>query len=516
MTTPLEALRTQTMRAPHALALVESAGPSWTRQALLDLADGAMRGLRAHDFARGDRVLFSVRPGATAVALVLAVHELGGVLVAQDPGVGDALFAARVRAIAPRWVFAEGLLLARPGSIADRLLRWAGMRLAPLGGLEGVRFVRVGAALPGAASAIPVRRLTAARSATAHAPITPIADDAEAMIVHTSGTTAEPRAVVHTRRSLRAILGAVGRELGLGPGDVLFARDLHLVLPALAAGAVVVVPSRTGFDAAQTYRVLRRQKVTHAFLVTRDCRLLMEWCEARRCRLPATVRVLTIGAAPVPAPFLARLRAALPDSCDAWCVYGATEVLPIARVALEAKVAWRGVGDLVGAPVPGVTVRLDDAGELHVSGERLCRGYLGGPVMDEYATGDLARLDDGRIVLLGRVKDMIIRGEFNIYPGLYEPLIEQVPGVRRAAMIGDYDPAAADERVILVVEPEAGELPAALEARVAHAIRVGPRRIDRAALPDRIVVRTLPESGRSHKVDKAALRALLGAREPGR
>lgn len=514
----LERIRAQAASAPDAIALREVGGARWTRGALLALIEATRDGLEAEGFRPGDRALFSVRPGTAAVALAVAVHDLGGVLVPQDPGVGDALFAARVAQVAPRWVLAEGWLLLRAESLALRLLRSLGLRLAPLGGVVGARAVSVGWRPPGSAPALEFDRLVArgqkARGVALARPEPD--DDLEAMIVHTSGTTSAPKAVVHTRRSLRAILDAVSRELRLASGDVLLARELHLLLPALAAGAECVVPRALRFDAEGTRRAMAALGVTHAFLVTRDCRLLLDACRASRRTLPRSLRSLMIGAAPVRSGFLARLRSILPAGCEAWCVYGATEALPIARVSLEEKVAWEGEGDLVGSPVPGVEVRVDADGQLRVRGERLCRGYLGESPLTEHATGDLARLDAGRIVLLGRAKDMIIRGEHNLYPALYEPLVERIPGVRRAAMIGDFDPERADEEVLLVVEPEPGVPDEALRARVARGIREGPLRIDRAALPDRIVVRALPESGRSHKVDKAALRAALGARPPVR
>ncbi len=298
------------------------------------------------------------------------------------------------------------------------------------------------------------------------------------------------------------------------PGDVLLGRELHLMLPALGAGATCLVPRALRFDAAAIWRAITRHQVTHAFLVTNDARLLLEHGRRTRQVLPGSLRSLMIGAAPVRAGFLARLREILPGDCTAWCVYGATEVLPIARVTLEEKVQWQGSGDLVGAPIAGVDVRVSPSGELFVRGERLCRGYLDEPPMSEHATGDLARLDDGRIVLLGRTKDMIIRGHHNIYPALYEAQVERIPGVRRAAMIGDYDTALADERVVLVVEPDDGTDADVLRASVARALASGPLRIDRTALPDRIEVRALPESGRSRKIDKGALRAALGVRPP--
>lgn len=520
LTTPLDALRVRARALPGAIALRELGGASWTRGALCELAEDTRAGLLAEGFAPGDRVLFSVRPGAAAVALALAVHDLGGVLVPHDPGVGDALFAARLARIAPRWVCAEGWLLLRRRSLAARALAMLGVTLAPLADVRGARVVRVGWRLPGTAAATEFDRLVrrgrdwlAAGGDAAGAAPDP---EAEAMIIPTSGTTAAPRLVVHTRRSLAATLAAVARELRLREGDVLLARELHLLLPALAAGAVCVVPRALRFDPHATLDAMEHLGVTHAFLVTRDCRLLLDACRRAGRTAPATLQMLMIGAAPVRAAFLAELRAILPAGCTAWCIYGATELLPIARVSLEEKVAWAGEGDLVGAPLDGVSVRLDGTGQLIVRGDRLCRGMLGEPPIAEHATGDLARCDHGRIVLLGRAKDMIIRGEHNIYPALHEPLVERIPGVRRAAMVGDFDAALADERVVLVVEPEPGEDPARFRSRVARAIREGATRLDRAALPDRIEVRAIPESGRSHKVDKAALRAALGARSPVR
>jgi acyl-CoA synthetase (AMP-forming)/AMP-acid ligase II len=527
-------LRDQAQRAPHAIAIVEVNGKrtlrTITRSTLVARVEHVARGLTRSGFRAGDRVLFSVRPGIDAVVLVLAVYELGGVLIPHDPGTADALFAARTELLRPRWVMAESVLLVSPTSVVAKVLRWRNVNLAPLGAVQGVQVVRTGTWVPG----LPVSRTmgaveragrdggaTLSREQIEHAGTTApqtrqsgdaLADDAEAFIVCTSGTTHAPKAVVHTRRSLMAILSATERELAIDSSHVVYSKELHLVLPALSVGARVLMPRQLKFDGARTLRAFQAHRVTHAFLVTRDCRVLLETCLAHGTMVSESLQSLMIGAAPVRAGFLARLRVVLPPHCVAWCVYGATEVLPIARVALEEKVAWTGNGDLVGRPIPGITVRVGNDGQLHVQGERLCAGYAGHEPMLEYATGDLARIDDERIVLLGRAKDMLIRGDHNIYPELYEPLIERIVGVRRAAIIGDFDAEKADERVILVVEPESGVDVVELRERVAREVRVGPNRLDSTALPDEIHVRSLPESGRSNKVDKEALRHVLGAR----
>lgn len=517
----LERITARADEAPGAMALREVSGArsgrQITRVALVQRVRALMRGLHASGFRRGDRVVFSVRPGIDAVCLVLAVHELGGVLVPQDPGTSDVLFATRMRQLEPAWVFAESMLLVRTDGVVARLLRSRGVRFAPLGGVAGARVVRVGPWLPGLPATITLASLLARRASgtlSCEAQGTASPRD-EAFIVCTSGTTDDPKAVVHTRGSLGSILETVERELAPALADVVYAKDLHLLLPALCTGALALVPRPLAFRAVDALAALDAHGVTHAFFTTRDCRLLVEACEAGGRAMPPNLRSLMIGAAPVRAPFLARLAPLLPTACDAWCVYGATELLPIARVSLREKLAYDGHGDLVGRPVRGVTVRVDARGQLLVSGASLCRGYAGRPDLSEHATGDLARLDGDRIVLLGRLKDMIIRGDHNIYPELYEPLVERIPGVRRAALVGDFDESRADERVVLVIEPEPGADGYALREQVARAVRTGANRLDRSALPDEIRLHALPESGRSHKVDKAALRRALGLRAPG-
>jgi acyl-CoA synthetase (AMP-forming)/AMP-acid ligase II len=107
---------------------------------------------------------------------------------------------------------------------------------------------------------------------------------------------------------------------------------------------------------------------------------------------------------------------------------------------------------------------------------------------------------------------MIIRGHHNIYPALHEPVVECLAGVRRCAMVGVFDERRADERVVLVVEPEEGVDGDRLRHEVERALRDGPSRIDDAATPDLIIAMSLPVTGRSQKVDKDALRALARER----
>jgi acyl-CoA synthetase (AMP-forming)/AMP-acid ligase II len=471
------------------------------------------RGLVRAGLAPGDHVLFAVRPGIDTIVFMLAIVQAGGVLVAADLGIGDTLFASQMAMIQPRWVVADSLLLAASRyRLLRRLARARGLSLLPLEQLTRARCIGVGPWLPGDGCTITgasIERLGARRGIAAlpaRAPEDPL------IVVFTSGTTAAPKAVVHSARSIAATLDLVGSQLRFTEGDVVYASDVHLVLPALSAGASVVVPPRGRFSAARTQQLLREHGVTHLFNVTADAQALAEHLAPAGDTLPATIREVMIGAAPVRAEFLRRFHAVLPPAARAWCVYGMTELLPAAFITLEEKLAYAGDGDVLGTLARGVTARLTVEGELVLRGPNLFTRYMGYDSVEEHYTGDIARFDNGRLVLLGRCKDMIIRGHHNIYPALHEPVVERLPGVRRCAMVGVFDERHADERVVLVVEPEEGVDGDRLRHEVGRALRDGPWRIDDAATPDLIIAMSLPLTGRSHKVDKNALRALARER----
>lgn len=499
---------------PDATAMIESDGRSISRARLAERVRALASGLRRAGLEPGDRVLFAVRPSIDAIAMIVAIVEAGGVVLPVSVGSGDAVFESQMRLVEPRWVVAESLLLAAAGSaLVRRIVRWRGGSLPSLAPVRNAKFLRVGRQYPWGPRAESIDSLEAENGWPIPVLDSPVSNvESPALIVFTSGTTADPKAVVHTRRSLSATLDLVGRQLAIGNEDVLYSRDLHLVLPALFAGARVVIPRYSKFSPRRALRDLERIGVTHTFMVTGDCQELVDHLAAEHRTLPVALRQLLIGAAPVRSGFLERLASRLGPGTDARCVYGMTEMLPVASISLAEKVAYEGDGDIVGRTVPGVHARIAESGELVLSGPHLFAGYLGGSPVTEHATGDLARIDGGRIVLLGRAKDMIIRREHNIYPELHEPVIERIPGVRRCAMVGVYDESLADERVVLAVEPEPTAVSDELLARLPAALREGPLRIDDAAQPDMIMLLPLPLTGRSRKVDKEAVRSVARQR----
>lgn len=458
-----------------------------TRGELTELADGYAAALFRRGLCAGETLGLAVRPGARALAIVLAAHRLGLRVAVLDPSAGPDVLLARLALASPRLVLADAAAQALAGW-ARPLARRAHLALPDLAAVGPV--ATVGPRLPGNAPAL-----------VPASPIGPLPDlrgqDGDSIIVFTSGTTSRPRAVVHTWASLDAGMRAVTDLVRPQPGRPVLGGMFFVLVPSLARGAPVALPARSGRAVARQLRHLRPQET---YLTP------PQLYAALGAGARFTGRVWT-GSAPVSTELLTRVKRA--GAAEASGVYALTEMLPVAVVEAAEKAAYDGEGDLVGDLLPGVAARLDTTGQLLLAGPGAADRYLGEPPLRWVATGDVARLarhgTGQRVVLAGRCKDMILRGAENIYPGLHEPALH-VPGVSLALIVGV--PATdGDERVVAVVEPAPGAEP----ARVRTALRAPLARMG-AARPDAVVFAQIPLTGRSRKPDRQATARLAAAR----
>jgi len=270
----------------------------------------------------------------------------------------------------------------------------------------------------------------------------------DAILVPTSGSTREPRLVIHTRGSLLASISASAVRLG-APTDgtrwllsLTFAHvgGLLILLRSLALGGTVVV-ARSARTPKELAPFLAEKRVTHLSLVpTQLARLL----DDPSFVFPASVRSVLVGGAAA-SPSL-RASAALRHAPVSY-TYGLTEMAsqvaterPSAETAETAETAGEISTSSVGQPLVGVNVVVDDDQRLSVGGPMLMRGYLGEEPLRAgalFRTGDAGQLDEhGALSLLGRLDDLIISGGENVAPQLVEAALGAVAGVSEVCVVG--------------------------------------------------------------------------------
>jgi long-chain acyl-CoA synthetase len=342
---------------------------------------------------------------------------------------------------------------------------------------------------------------------------------ADALLLFTSGTTGGPKAARITHASLLAHTAAlVHHTLQLGEQDVVlgalpWTHSFGLRMSVLApfyAGAQVLAFAR--FDRAQTLAAMDAGRATWAPAVPT---MLAAWTATPDDdRVAANVRSALSAGAPLPRDLRERAERRL--GCPVRQGYGLTEA------TFSTIDDGRGDGpadgsDHVGAPVWGVELRIrdergadqpaDQEGEVWVRGANVMAGYLDDDAAtravfdgDWLRTGDLGRLDTwGRLVLVDRLKDLILRGGANVYPSEVEDALSLHPAVAQVAVIGRPDDYYGEEVVAVIVSrgdaPSAAELDAHARAHLA-----------KNKLPVEYVFATELPLGPSGKVLKRTLR----------
>jgi malonyl-CoA/methylmalonyl-CoA synthetase len=295
-----------------------------------------------------------------------------------------------------------------------------------------------------------------------------------AMILYTSGTTGRPKGAVLSHANLLASARAVTIAWRWTSED-----RLVLALPLFHAHGLAVGVHGT-LVAGASADVLPKFDVDAVIdTVSSGATLLFGvptmWSRLASSPRAAALRRLRLcvsGSAPLPPQVSARVRAACGQ--DMVERYGMTETLMLTSHPVDGE---RRPGT-VGLPLPGVTVRLDDDGEILVAGPNVFGGYRGLP-RDEFftsdgffRTGDVGAWDgDGYLRIVGRTKELIISGGFNVYPREVEEVLLTHPAVVEAAVVGVPSEEWGEEVVAAVVlgaPVDEDALIAWCRARMAH------------------------------------------------
>lgn len=341
--------------------------------------------------------------------------------------------------------------------------------------------------------------------------------DAPAMVLYTSGTTGSPKGAVITHASLLIHTSVLAqRVLGLDADSVVlcalplshsYGCRMAMLAPFFAQARLVVVPR---FDAARTLGLMHDEAVTWVPAVPT---MFAAWGELPPGSKPAALRWALSAGAPL-GDEVAR-RAELRLGVEVRQGYGMTEAT---FAAINAPPDARVLGS-VGRPVWGIELRIvgpaggdlprGETGEVLVRGHNRMSQYLDEPEASGalpdagfLRTGDVGKLDElGRLYIVDRIKDLIIRGGYNVYPSEVEAALGEHPSVAAVAVVGHPDPFYGEEIAAVLVLREA----CSVEAIAAFASE----RLGRMRQPRHYVFVDALPLGPSGKVHKRSLRDLI-------
>ena len=253
--------------------------------------------------------------------------------------------------------------------------------------------------------------------------------DAVHTVIHTSGTSGRPKVVElsygnHHASALASAenLGTVADDRWLAVLPLFHVGGLAVLVRSAIYGTTAVLHRR--FDAARVRDSLEAGEITLASFVPT---MLARLREVGLQRAPG-LRAALLGGGPIPSELLDWALAAGLPVCP---TYGMTET--------ASQIVTAPPGERSGRPLPGVELRMGEAGEILVRGPMVARGALAG---DGWLhTGDRGRLDeDGRLHVEGRLKEIIVTGGENVAPAEVEEALLGHPAVVDAGVTGLADP----------------------------------------------------------------------------
>ena len=341
------------------------------------------------------------------------------------------------------------------------------------------------------------------------------ADPAEpALIAFTSGTTRDPKGVVHSHQTLghetRQLAGLYppdrGRQLTAAPVGHFIGMVNAFLIPVLDGTAVNLADV---WDPARVLALMASDGLTVGGGATYYITSLLDHPDCNAGHLTG-MKYAGLGGAPVPAVVTTRLAGL---GVTVFRSYGSTEHPSITGSMYTAPEPKRLFTD--GDPLPGVEIRLAADGEILSRGPDLCLGYtdddLTRRAFDDdgwYRTGDIGVLDeDGYLTITDRKADIIIRGGENISAMEVEEALLAMPGVAEAAVIAAPD-ARLGEHAAAVVRMKPGQARPTIDELRAHFERAG---LARQKWPEELhEVDDFPRTP-SGKVQKYLLRRAIAA-----
>jgi amino acid adenylation domain-containing protein len=311
-------------------------------------------------------------------------------------------------------------------------------------------------------------------------PQTSAKPDQAAYLVYTSGTTGRPKGVIASHGNLTHYILSAQRRYGFNERDTMpalarfaFSISLFELLSPLAAGGRLILLERE--------EVLNFKRIEDVLAEVTVIHASPSWWRRLLVYLLAGpfdnskfqhIRHVSSGGDMVPADLLESMKRMFRQA-EVYVIYGCTEISCMGCTYLaprdeSCKKSWLGI------PFEGVTLRLLDEnqrrvidgakGEIYIGGPGVTKGYLNLPKLTQekfvliegqryYRTGDLGRIEDGRLEMLGRIDFQIQLRGIRIEPGEIEIQLREAPGVKDAVVIAR-ELGSSDKSLVAYIVPE--------------------------------------------------------------
>lgn len=275
-------------------------------------------------------------------------------------------------------------------------------------------------------------------------------------IMFTSGTTGRPKGamlthgnVLFSASSASKIMECTEEDVFLIPNPLFHIMGVTFLLRAIFCGGKLVVMRK--YSVGNALKLIESERVTiHPGVPTM---FILELNSTNFDKYDlSSLRTGEMAAAPCPVEVVKRIRSEM--NCNILIAYGSTETsATLTLTGFDADDQVR--AETIGRPLPGVEIKVvdenrqecgvDEVGELACRGPGVTKGYYNSPIETAQAidqagwfyTGDMVTVDaNGYVRIVGRKKEMIIRGGYNIYPRELEETLHQHPAISEAAVIG--------------------------------------------------------------------------------
>jgi acyl-CoA synthetase (AMP-forming)/AMP-acid ligase II len=454
---------------PEKVAVVDERFGAVTYSELESIVLRLAAALRARGMTRGDKFVIALPNWHHVSAFLLALGYIGAVSVHMPVTGREHEFASVLRISG-----AKGIVV--PGVFRDNdFVSMIGAIAGELESLEMLVSVAADRIDPGW---ITYEQLLSEALGDVPGPDQRVDASDITSLLFTSGSSGDPKGVMHSSNTLGALNTTVAPLYDLGPEDVIFmgaplgysAGLVHGVRLANYLGATLVL--QESWNADRALELMARERATFTLMTPTLLRDLFESEAFPDSADRLSLRLIFCGGSYVPASLLRSARERLPATLTS-VIWGMTEGIGTAcrPATSEERVIGTDGQPFLGTELRvlkdnGDEARVGEEGELVMRGPQRFLGYFDRPDSDEqvflpggwFRTGDVASIDaDGFVKITGRLKELIIRGGVNISPAEIEAKLLGDPRIRQLAIVDIPDERLGERVCACVVAAQGGE-----------------------------------------------------------